>query len=214
MSIRSYQGFTLVELMVVIGILGLMVGILAVAVGESSGNGRAQLETKQVADLMSDIQLIQTDPSKRKRMNSDSVKNTSGYRWYSIALKRNILSAGTLSKLVSLNTRTDLKADTSFFDSDEELDPLSCSYTAPKGRDILEMLSLRGKDRKVFLSFNSRNWNNRDQEVLVRWTDGQTAEYVVFEDLSDEYDIAREDWFAGEDLIGEKAPFDKTHDGR
>ncbi|MDC1141791.1 prepilin-type N-terminal cleavage/methylation domain-containing protein [Planctomycetota bacterium] len=212
MSIRSRKGFTLVELMVVIGILGLLVGILAVAVIPRMTEAKKRTEVVQVGKLMDDIQMISSDPTRKKRMNTKDVKDASGYRWYSIALKKKVLSGEMLTKIVSQNS-ADTPATTSFFDSDEELDPLSCSYTAPKGSDIHQMLNLRGKDRKVFLTFNTRNWNNYDGDVIVRWTDGQVAEYMNFIDLSDEDDITREDWETGQGITGEKAPFDKTHDG-
>jgi hypothetical protein len=201
--------------MVVIGILGVLVGILAVAVIPKLVGAKKDLEVKQIADIMNDVKMIQATPTKKKRMTKQAVKDSSGYRFFSIALHREILSAEILGKLVSLNSKNDTKADSSFFDDDEaELDPTNVSYTAPKGKDLLSMLGAKGKKRKVILCFNERNWQNAEDEVLIQWSDGEVAVYLKHIDLDDQYDsISKEDWENGTGIIGEKEPFDKTFIG-
>lgn len=215
-SIRNTRrGFTLVELMVVIGILGLLVGILAVAVIPQLTSAKNKLEIKQIADLMSGFQGIAADDAKKKRLREKDVANAQGEKFYEAAFKKKLLDDSLIGKLVSKNSSSDATADKAWVDDPNgEMPPNSCSYTAPKGSDLLTVMSMKGKNRRVILSFNSRNWDNyKDTGVLVQWSDGDTAEYMLSDTATAEpWNLDAGAWDTNpDDIIGEKAPFDKTH---
>lgn len=208
------KGFTLVELMVVIGILGLLVGILAVAVIPKLTEAGKKMEIVNLKNIFEAVQLVQTDKAKRGRLTKTGVKDASGYEFYSIAIKKKILSDELLSKIISLGTTTDEAADSSVMEEGGSgLSEINCSYTAPKGGELMKMMKLKGSKKKVLICFNTSNWGNYDGAVIVQWTSGEVADYVEFDDLPESADIDAGAWETGDGIIGEKAPFDKTYNG-
>lgn len=199
--------------MVVIGILGLLVGILAVAVIPKLTEAQNKLEIKQVGDLMAGFQNIAADPSKKSKLNKKKNADAKGEKFYEMAFKNKILDDALIPKIVSLHSNTDSKAGKEWLEGDGEMPANSCSYTAPKAGKLMEVMNMKGSKRKVVLSFNSRNWfNYGDAGVIVQWSDAETAEYMVLDDAtSDPWNLDEKAWNENPDeIIGEKAPFDKT----
>lgn len=200
--------------MVVIGILGLLVGILAVAVIPKLTEAQNKLEVKQVGDLMAGFQNIAADSAKKEKLRKKEVKDTKGEGFYEAAFKYKILDDALIPKIVSLHSNTDSKAGKEWLEGDGEMPANSCSYTAPKGGKLLEVMNLKGSKRKVILSFNSRNWSNYgDAGVIVQWSDAETAEYMT-KDIatSDPWNLDEKAWNENPDeIIGEKSPFDMTY---
>ncbi|MCG3185303.1 MAG: hypothetical protein ICCCNLDF_03518 [Planctomycetes bacterium] len=197
--------------MVVIGILGLLVGILAVAVIPKLTEAKNKLEVKQVGDLMAGFQNIAADDAKKRKLKD--LKDVKGEKFYEAAFKKKLLEDGLLSKIVSLNSTTDSKADKAWIEQDGgEMPSNSVSYTAPKANDLLTVMSLKGKNRKIILTFNSRNWANyKDQGTIVQWSDGDTATYMTKDDATGEFSLDANAWDNSPgDIIGERPPFDRT----
>lgn len=198
--------------MVVIGILGLLVGILAVAVIPKLTEAKNKLEVKQLGDLMQGFQGIAADEAKKRKVNKLDSK-IKGEKFYEAAFKKKIFEAELVTKLVSLNSTTDTKADKAWIDEDDaEMPANACSYTAPIGVKLLQVMNKKGKKRKILITFNERNWMNYpDHGVIVQWSDGETAQYMMKDEASDEYGIDTETWAnSPEEIIGEKSPFDET----
>ncbi|MCZ7604706.1 MAG: hypothetical protein M5U25_01260 [Planctomycetota bacterium] len=86
------------------------------------------------------------------------------------------------------------------------------SYTAPKASDLLTMMNLKGANRKIILTFNSRNWGNyKDQGVIVQWSDGDTATYITKDEATGDLSLDANSWETSpQDIIGERPPFDRT----
>ncbi len=199
--------------MVVIGILGLLVGILAVAVIPKLTEAKNKLEVKQVGDLMAGFQNIAADDAKKRKLKDKNIKDTKGEKFYEAAFKKKLLEDGLLSKIVSLNSTTDSKADKAWIEQDGgEMPPNSVSYTAPKASDLLTMMNLKGANRKIILTFNSRNWGNyKDQGVIVQWSDGDTATYITKDEATGDLSLDANSWETSpQDIIGERPPFDRT----
>jgi len=209
---RSKKGFTLVELMVVIGILGLLVGILAVAVLPQLNKAQAQMELKQMGDLFAAVQSIAANNDAKKKLSGKAFKDTQGRSFWEACFKNKVLETDMLRKVVSLQTKMDIAADPKIADGEGDFLQTNCSYTSPKGDQLLTVLNLRGKNKCVALSFDSRNWLNAPNNgVLVAWTDGDQSVYIDAATAETEYQIIKNEWESpGENIIGRKGPWSKT----
>jgi hypothetical protein len=162
---------------------------------------------------MAGFNTLQSDDAKKKKLKDKKVSDTKGEKFYEAAFKKGLLDDSLLSKIVSLNSTTDSKADKAWVGEDGATMPAnSCSYTAPKASDLLTVMNSKGKDRTVFLTFNKRNWNNyEDAGVIVQWSDAETAEYMTKEMAVDEQSLDAETWAnSPEEIIGQKKPFNRT----
>jgi len=197
--------------MVVIGILGLLVGILAVAVIPKLAQASAKLEIKQVGDLMQAIQQIPIDNKKKRDLQGATLKDAKGQKFYEQAIKKKLLDSEIVNKLVSLNSKVDSKAGTDWIESGE-MPANSTSYTSPKGGELLAVLNSKGTSKCVVLTFNSNNWANYDGEVIIYWSDSDTAEYMKADDANaTPWSIDIESFKNNpKDIIGNKKPFHKT----
>lgn len=212
---RSNRGFTLVELMVVIGILALLVGILAVAVIPRLMGAKAELEKKTVKDLYDGLNTAATGKKGKRALNK--AKDKAGYQLYGLLFKKKLLEAELLDKVVS-GGGPDVAADQTVIDNDDvEFTENNCSYTAPKASKLSTVISKSGSKQTVVITFNARNWNNYDDKgVIMMLSSSSTPEYRMAEDL-DEDEIAEKGWEIDKDsfknpdeVIGQKKPFDNT----
>ncbi|MCF6227263.1 MAG: hypothetical protein L3J82_01190 [Planctomycetes bacterium] len=216
MRTHHLRGFSLKELLVVATLTGLIFGVLLVFTGLIPARTvckKSHFDPTQLKDIMADLTSIETDKARRERLSN--IPEVQGYKFYDLALRNNILTAETMGKLVSLTSKTDMRMDTSFFDDESiVLEPENCSWTAPKSSELLSLLAKSGKHRKVVICFNSRNWNNTSEGVLLQFSDGSVAEYYDLELMYDIYPdmFTQEDWADGSNIIGKKPPFDKTFD--
>lgn len=207
------KGFTLVELMVVIGILGLLVGILAVAVIPKLAKASADLEKKQVGDLMSALQQINIDNSNKAKLQKAPLKDARGHMFYAHCIRQKLLGADIVNKLVSLSSDAgDSKASDFSADSDPTTFPASgCSYTSPKGSDLQAAMKAQGKEKCIVLTFDSRNWANYDEGVIVYWSGGDQAEYMSADQAKAEFDIDPTTFKTNpKDILGNRRPFNRT----
>lgn len=178
-------------------------------------SSKAKLEVKQLGDLMAALEALPSDPAKADVLMGESVRDERGEGFYEALLKQGLLDDALLSKLVSLNSKTDAKADKSWLDEPSRRMPdNACSYTGPVARALVDVMGLKGDDRAVLITFNARNWNNYPNHgIVVFWTDADAAEFLPFEYFEANYGITEKEWAdpAGK-LFGKKAPFQYTYE--
>ena len=71
---RSIRGFTLVEMMVVVLIIGIIASIVAVNIGDRSGRAKAKLTEAALAKLKADVQLFKVEQNRYPETLQDLIR--------------------------------------------------------------------------------------------------------------------------------------------
>lgn len=209
------RGFTLVELMVVIAIIGLLASVLATSVVSKMAHATHELDKKTLQDLYNQLQMTSRMDDKAKRMLvRGSLAEKRGRELFEGLFKERLFDSSMLNKMIS-QSGNDIKPDSRWLDDEGgTLPDYSCSWAAPQGNELAPVLWARGPARRVALCANTRNWFNFTDEVIVMWSDGETASYFTLQDSAEwGYNITPEQWQnpAGE-LLGKTKPFDGVWD--
>jgi prepilin-type N-terminal cleavage/methylation domain-containing protein len=206
------KGFTLVELMVVIAIIGLLVSVLATATLPKMRKATAEMDKIQMKDCYDELVRATIDEGNRKKLKAEYMAEKKGYEFWESLFKHKVIGREVLRRLVSKGG-SDTASTSDWIDEEGgHLAIDSCSWTAPRSRNLFEVLNARGKDRAVVFSFNSRNWTNYpDAGVLVLFSENDVPEYVTPETLKEmSWDLSPEEWQNPSSLFGQKRPFDGT----
>lgn len=206
---RARAGFTLVELMVVIAILGLLVSVLAFAVTRHFTKANADLDKVNMHKLFDALQQAGTNPALTKRLNDKDSRDKSGREFFEFLFQSGVLDGNDLNTVVSLGGG-DSPAERDSVGKEMKLDAGACSFTAPKVGEFRQLLT--GKERTVVFTFNSRNAHNYDSigyGMLVAWSDG-AVDYLTEEEAAEKYQISAAEWADPTQLYGKKKPFDHT----
>ena len=185
---------------------GVLVGVLAVAVVPKLEAAKKELELPQVKDQVAVLHQIETNQIRKRKLQS--LNDTKGQELWAKMIEKKIVPQEIMMKLVSYGSKTEQRPTAlgSHIES-------NCSYTLPKADMLREVMSSSGSKRCVFITFNSRNWNNYDGEVVVMWSDSRAPEFLTFEYFRDNWNITEGEWAdpAGK-LFGIKAPFQHTYE--
>ncbi len=131
--------------------------------------------------------------------------------------KFNVLDKELIKKVVSLGSEAgDTGADSSVFeDGGKGLDTTNCSYTSPKGQELIQVMNLKGSKKVVMITFDTRNWNSyKDKGVLCAWSEGDAPDYMDQAMAEQGYQINKTDWENPRTVLGQKKPFEKTFEER
>jgi prepilin-type N-terminal cleavage/methylation domain-containing protein len=212
----SSRGFTLVELMVVIAIIGLLASVLATSVVSKMKQASHDLDKKVLQDLFNHLSMkASTDEKAREKLIRGPIADKRGREFWEGCFKHKLLGAEMLPKMI-LKSGQDIEVDRRALDNPETfiLDPMGCSWTGPQGNECMNLMTARGKARRIVICANERNWFNHDDEVIAIWSDGEVAEYTSLEQLQQwEYEITPEQWQApAAELFGKVKPFDGVFD--
>ncbi|MBX3461371.1 MAG: type II secretion system protein [Planctomycetes bacterium] len=205
-------GFTLVELMIVIAILGLLAAVLTVAVTRHMKKASADMDAINLGQLHSAMQSAANDANHSRKLNAADSKDKSGRAFWYAVFKGKILDESMLTKLVSMGGPDDAVAKHEFA-SMTELPEQSCSLTAPRMGEFKQLLG--GRERVVLFTFNSRNWHNYeslDRGTLTAWSDGEVAEYWPLERINEVAQVSPDEWNDPKQMFGTKKPFHKTYE--
>jgi prepilin-type N-terminal cleavage/methylation domain-containing protein len=207
------KGFTLVELMVVIAIIGLLVSVLATATLPKLKKASSEMDKIQMKDCYDElVRATQLDEGNKRKLHNEAIVEKKGYEFWEAMFRNKILGSEVLRRLVSKGG-SDTPADSRWLEDENGHLPVdSVSWTAPRTRNLFEVLKSHGKDKAVLFSFNGRNWNNYpDAGVLVLFAENEVPEYVTPETLKDYgWELSPEEWQSPSSLFGQKRPFDGT----
>ena len=211
MFVNKKRGFTLVELMVVIGILGLLVGILAVAVLPKLLAAKADLEKKQMGELKQALEQATIENKNKAKLKE--MKEKAGRAFWNDCFKYNIIEREMIKKIVCMGSEAgDSAADSAVFEEGQKgLEQSNCSYTSPKGIELTSVMNLKGSKKVVIITFDSRNWSSyKDKGVLCAWSEGDT-DYIDQPGAEQQYKIDKASWEKPDtQILGSKKPFDRT----
>lgn len=216
MTRQAKRGFTLVELMVVIAIIGLLASVLATSVVSKMKAASHDLDKKVLLDLYNNLQMkSQTDDRAREKMVRGPIAEKRGREFWEACFKHKVFDREMLPKMIAKSGH-DIEVDRRSLDNPDMfiLDPMGCSWTGPQGNESMYLMSARGKARRIVICANERNWFNHEDEVLSVWSDGETAEYISLEQLNGwNYEVTEESWInPGAELFGKTKPFDGVYD--
>lgn len=212
--IRKQRGFTLVELMVVIGILGLLVGILAVAVLPRLKEARRNSEVINLGKVTQELELGLNTGSNRGRLHAMGEK--AGRAFWNEMFRHRILGSENLKNIVSLDSPEDSAAGSEVFEAGGEgLRQNHCSYTSPKANEMLTVSGLKGSQRAVLFTYDRRNWQNYGEKgVIVVFSDSPTPEFLDAAMAELSHGLTANDWASPAAMFGVKKPFHRTYEER
>jgi|GEM_PF-4317058 len=172
---RTRAGFTLIELMVVILILGILAGVIGVAVSSIISGNKASLDAQSLGKFKSNISLeLEAKPREIKKHDGKTAAE--------LLLK--------LSKFgfIKIDDMKRLAGASGSAASDEEYKDPSIAedmiseaiiFTAPNtGKDLVELSKPRGADGSFYMCYNELNWDKFPEEGLVGIVRGQTTAEV------------------------------------
>lgn len=200
--------------MVVIAIIGLLASVLATSVVSKMQHATHELDKKTLQDLHNHIAMLFRDDRAKRLMVHGPLAEKRGRELLDGMFRQNLLGTDMLKKLVS-HAGNDVAADNRWLDDENgTLPDASCSWAAPQGNECAAVFSAKGTGRRVALCANSRNWLNFDDEVIVMWSDGETASYMTQEEAEAwGYGITKEQWATpATSLFGTVKPFDGVFD--
>lgn len=201
--------------MVVIAIIGLLASVLATSVVSKMRHASHELDKKTLLDLYNHLQMaVMMDEKAKTLLVRGKLSETRGREFLEGCFKTKLLGDDLLKKLIS-NAGNDVAVDNRWLDDENgALPEYACSWAAPQGNECGAVMRARGSARRVALCLNARNWFNYDDEVLVMWSDAETASYMTLEDSNSwGYAISPEQWQSpGQALFGTTKPFDGVFD--
>lgn len=192
--------------------LALLAALLVVVVNVAQAQlipSIANSDQQRLVSLVKAMQEVSLD-KKHKITLRQEMKSSVGRGFWSECFKRRLLEPYYSNNVVSQGPAGDNKASVESV-AEEGLTQGQCSFTSPKGGELLASMELKGNNRAVLFCFDSRNWNNYPKKgVLVAWSQGE-VEYLSPESANERYSISADEWKdPAKSILGTKKPFHRT----
>lgn len=168
--------------------------------------GRHMMEIKTAMDHVS------IDKWKASNLFKVPLKDMRGAALLGEAIKKEVFSED-LCKWLVIPGGKDKAADGAAVKSSGTLPGDNCSFCVPKGAELLSVRKGDGKNLKVLICPNSRNWAFFGDKIPMFFNVGAEPVIVTYAHMKRDFDITEDEWKdpAGK-LFGKKAPFDKVYE--
>jgi prepilin-type N-terminal cleavage/methylation domain-containing protein len=176
MNRRTKKGFTLVELMVVILILGILAGVIGLAVAGIIGSTRAQLDAQSLTDFKRELD-VNLERAQRDRLPGEQEKFST------------LMSEMVRMGFVDFNSARRLAGSSGSRASEEawktnDIDTArgaNCIFTGPKSGRELHRLRASPRAEGLLFAYNRHNYNAFEGDGIVVYICGQTqGELIAF----------------------------------
>ena len=190
----------------------LVAALLAIVVNASQAQlipSVANSDQQGLVSLVKAMQEVSLD-NKHKMTLRQEMRTSVGRGFWSDCFKRKLLDSYYSNSVVSRGPAGDDRAPVESVE-EQGLTQGQCSFTSPKGGELLASMELKGNNRAVLFCFDSRNWNNYPKKgVLVAWSQGE-VEYLSPESANERYAISADEWKdPAKSILGAKKPFHRT----
>lgn len=196
-------------------VLALAATLLVVVVNSAQAqlfSSSAELDQRSLGEL---VQAVETSTINMKnKVKYKEMKQKVGRAFWNDCFKYRVLDMKLLPNLASLGSACgDVpgKADV-FEEGGKGLTQDNCSYTSPKGSELVAVLNLKGSKKCVTFGFDSRNWKNYGKQgVLIAWSEGG-LEFMTGDIANEQWKVDEASWDHPESqVIGQRKPFERTH---
>lgn len=183
--IKRSRGFTLMELMVVILILGILIGVLVVAVIPRIGSASRDLDVLQLTKFKQEIDLAISQQKNKRRLGDIQNEGGTSAQFFATLFDKDIITFETVKMLSGASgTKAEEKSYKDVSAPDTSKGGVFI-FTGPTSGPDLKNYAGASKKEGVFMSYNKNNLVLSEKEIVLFICGESEARLVAYKDIKD-----------------------------
>lgn len=184
MQRRNSQGFTLIELMVVILIIGILIAVVGGAIWIFFAKAKSTLDAQQLTKFKQQVELVAGSDERNMR----NVKGDTAAQFFCNLFKKNLIG---LEQIQMLAGASGTKGEESNYKADSPDTSSMIIFTGPKdGPGMIAKLRAQSSEG-VVMCFNKNNFSKFQDDgmvILMAKSDAEVMKFPMMEDRFKERD--------------------------